>query len=260
MSAIISERPAEPAKRSLDDICFIIPAAGRGERMGAAVSKQYLPLCGQPLLAHTLLRLLALRPRQVVLVVAPDDSRWCEIEGVELCTVVVGGDTRAASVLAGLGGVAEPGWVMVHDAARPCVRAADVLRLYDVVSKTVTGGLLGVPVTDTVKSVRNNVVVASPDRSHLWLAQTPQMFPRDLLTSALRQGQAQSLQLTDEASAVEALGVQPLVVLGSRDNIKVTHADDLALAAYFLQQQASDLVISRSGRSNPSPVIDASST
>jgi 2-C-methyl-D-erythritol 4-phosphate cytidylyltransferase len=236
----MNESSVRSAKRALDDVCFIVPAAGRGERMGAAVSKQYLSLCGQPLLAHTLRRLFTLRPRQVVLVVAPDDRRWREIEGVERCTVVTGGETRAASVLAGLGGVAEAGWVMVHDAARPCVRVNDILRLYDAVSKTTTGGLLGVPVTDTVKSVRNNAVVGSPDRSHLWLAQTPQMFPRDLLVAALRQGQAKNLRLTDEASAIEALDVKPLMVVGSRDNIKVTHADDLALAEYYLQQQATD--------------------
>ncbi|MFT4631558.1 MAG: 2-C-methyl-D-erythritol 4-phosphate cytidylyltransferase [Candidatus Pseudothioglobus sp.] len=240
MSAMMIEKPVEPIKRFLEDICFIVPAAGKGERMGTAVSKQYLALCGQPLIAHTLRRLLALQPRQIVLVVARDDSYWREIEGVEHCTVAVGGDTRAASVLAGLDSVAEAGWVMVHDAARPCVRAADILRLYDTVSHSTTGGLLGVPVTDTVKSVRNSMVVASPDRRQLWLAQTPQMFPRDLLVSALRQGQAKNLQLTDEASAIEALDINPLIVLGSRDNIKVTHADDLALAEYYLQQQARD--------------------
>jgi 2-C-methyl-D-erythritol 4-phosphate cytidylyltransferase len=238
MSDMMTEIPVGSGQRSLDDVCFIVPAAGRGERMGAAVSKQYLPLGGQPLLAQTLRRLLALRPRQLVLVVAADDSRWREVQGVERCTVVVGGDTRAASVLAGLGGVTETGWVMVHDAARPCVRGADILRLYDAVSHTTTGGLLGVPVTDTVKAVDNNAVIASPDRSHLWLAQTPQMFPRDLLVSALQQGQAQGARLTDEASAIEALDVRPRMVAGSRDNIKVTHADDLALAEYYLRQQA----------------------
>jgi 2-C-methyl-D-erythritol 4-phosphate cytidylyltransferase len=237
---------------TLDDVSFIVPAAGSGARMGAAVSKQYLPLFGQPLLAHTLQRLLALRPRQVVLVVAPDDSHWHVIKGVERCTVVVGGATRAASVLAGLGSVVDPGWVMVHDAARPCVRAVDIMRLYNAVSNTATGGLLGVQVTDTVKSVRDNTVFASPDRSHLWLAQTPQMFPRDLLVSALRQGQARNLQLTDEASAIEAFDVQPLMVVGSRDNIKVTYADDLALAEYYLRQQASDAALSNERLSNKS--------
>ena len=225
---------------SFAQVSVIVPAAGRGLRLGAEGSKQYLPLVGKPVLAHTLARLTALCPRQVVLVVAKGDERWRSVEGVEQCLVVRGGSTRAASVLNGLAAlnVAQEDWVLVHDAARPCVLGADIQRLYETVSGTAVGGLLGIPVTDTVKEVDHGVVNASLDRGRLWLAQTPQMFRFGLLHSALQQALEQELLITDEASAIEALGLQPVVVEGRRDNIKVTHADDMSMAAFFLGQQA----------------------
>lgn len=227
----------------IETVSVIIAAAGKGLRMGAGVSKQYLPLAGRPLLAETLGRWLALAPRQIVLVVAADDEQWHGVAGVEHCRLVTGGASRAASVLQGLRALqadtsaAASDWVLVHDAARPCVRAADILRLLAAVQGSDVGGLLGVPVIDTVKQVRAGVVVASPDRQQLWLAQTPQIFRLGLLHRALLQASAAPIEITDEASAIEALGLQPIMVEGSRDNIKVTNAGDLALAEYYLARQ-----------------------
>lgn len=227
----------------IETVSVIIAAAGKGLRMGAGVSKQYLPLAGRPLLAETLGRWQALAPRQIVLVVAADDDQWRGVAGAEHCRLVIGGASRAASVLQGLRALqadtsaAASDWVLVHDAARPCVRAADILRLLAAVQGSDVGGLLGVPVIDTVKQVRAGVVVASPDRQQLWLAQTPQIFRLGLLHRALLQASAAPIEITDEASAIEALGLQPIMVEGSRDNIKVTNAGDLALAEYYLARQ-----------------------
>ncbi|MEJ6591755.1 MAG: 2-C-methyl-D-erythritol 4-phosphate cytidylyltransferase [SAR86 cluster bacterium] len=225
---------------SLAQVSVVIPAAGKGVRMSAEISKQYLPLAGKPLLARTLSRVLALSPRQVVLVVAPGDEHWRAVEGVEHCLVVRGGACRAASVLNGLAALqaATNDWVLVHDGARPCVRGADIRRLFQLVATTEVGGLLGVPVTDTVKEVAAGLITASLDRTRLWLAQTPQIFRFGLLQAALQDALRQQMLITDEASAIEMMGFQPLMVEGHRDNIKVTHAEDLALAEYYLAQQA----------------------
>ena len=225
---------------SFAQVSVVVPAAGKGVRMSADISKQYLPLGGKPLLAHSLARLLALSPRQIVLVVAPDDERWQTVEGVEHCLVVRGGTSRAASVLNGLAALhaTTNDWVLVHDGARPCVRGADIRRLMQSVAASDVGGLLGVSVTDTVKEVTAGLIKASPDRTRLWLAQTPQMFRFGLLQKALQQALQQQMLITDEASAVELMGFQPLMVEGHRDNIKVTHANDLALAEYYLARQA----------------------
>jgi 2-C-methyl-D-erythritol 4-phosphate cytidylyltransferase len=249
----------------IETVSVVIAAAGKGARMGADISKQYLPLAGRPLLAETLARWLALGPRQIILVVAADDDHWREVAGVEHCRVVTGGASRATSVLQGLqalrtpdlgaaadtasgntlamadsgvASMADSDWVLVHDAARPCVRATDILKLYTAVRTSDVGGLLGVPVIDTVKEVNAGTVVASPDRQRLWLAQTPQMFRLGLLHRALLQASQDHTEITDEASAIEALGLQPLMVEGARDNIKVTNAGDLALAEFYLAQQA----------------------
>ena len=223
------------------DVAIIVPAAGRGERMGADVPKQYLQLQGRPLLAHVLERLLALRPRELILVVAAGDKAYTRVAGHEQCRIVAGGQSRADSVLAGLNAMqaGDDDWVMVHDAARPCIRGEDVLRLFETVSSNDAGGILATPVVDTVKqSADGRKIERTIPRDGLWLAQTPQMFRYGLLRRALEDAAAGGIAITDEASAVERLGHWPALVEGSRDNIKVTTPEDITLAEYYLQEQA----------------------
>ena len=223
----------------------VIAAAGGGKRMGAAVPKQYLPLAGRPLLAHAVER-VAGHPRVsgAVVVLARDDALW---DAVELGPVprprrATGGAERCHSVLNGLealaGDAAEDDWILVHDAARPCVRPEDIDRLMDELAGHPVGGLLGLPARDTLKradpdgSVRETVA-----RAGLWHALTPQMFRFGLLRRALQAAIGGGLLVTDEAQAVELAGHVPRLVEGSPDNVKVTAPRDLALAELFLRAQ-----------------------
>ncbi|MCX7674011.1 MAG: 2-C-methyl-D-erythritol 4-phosphate cytidylyltransferase [Thiobacillaceae bacterium] len=218
----------------------LVPAAGAGTRMGAARPKQYLELAGRPLLwyaLHTLCR----HPRiaRVYVVLAPDDAWWGRYDwdgGDKLMVLSCGGATRADSVRAGLaamaGEVAGQDWVLVHDAARPCLTAALIDRLIEALREDPVGGLLAVPLADTVKRAGTDArIAATVDRSGLWAAQTPQMFRYGLLTAALAQAGG---AVTDEASAVEALGHAPRLVEGARSNLKVTFPEDLELAGCLL--------------------------
>ncbi|MCS6785759.1 MAG: 2-C-methyl-D-erythritol 4-phosphate cytidylyltransferase [Thiobacillaceae bacterium] len=218
----------------------LVPAAGAGTRMGAARPKQYLELAGRPLLwyaLHTLCR----HPRiaRVYVVLAPDDAWWGRYDwdgGDKLMVLSCGGATRADSVRAGLaamaGEVAGQDWVLVHDAARPCLTAALIDRLIEALREDPVGGLLAVPLADTVKRAGADArIAATVDRSGLWAAQTPQMFRYGLLTAALAQAGG---AVTDEASAVEALGHAPRLVEGARSNLKVTFPEDLELAGCLL--------------------------
>jgi len=178
-----------------------------------------------------------------VLVVAPDDSAWPELQpryANKSLDVVHGGAERCHSVLNGLdvlaGKAAATDWVLVHDAARPCVRRDDIRALLAGVAGDSDGGLLGVPVADTMKRVAaDGRVTATIDRSGLWHALTPQMFRLEPLRTALRQAIAANSMVTDEASAMELAGYRPLIVQGHRDNIKITLPADLELAAFYLQ-------------------------
>ena len=222
----------------------IVPAAGSGSRMGAALPKQYLRLGDRTVLEHTLDTLLGVEALAcVVLVVAPDDSIWQEIRprytGKSL-DVVSGGTERCHSVLNGLdalcGKAAASDWVLVHDAARPCVRRDDILALMTGMDADSDGGLLGVPVADTMKRVAaDGQVTATVDRGGLWHALTPQMFRLEPLRAALQQAVATHSVVTDEASAMELAGYRPRMVQGHRDNIKITLPADLELAAFYLQ-------------------------
>jgi 2-C-methyl-D-erythritol 4-phosphate cytidylyltransferase len=235
-----------PTEASHDNIWAIVPAAGRGSRMQLATPKQYLELAGSPVIAHTLAALYAVpRIAGIVVAVAGDDAVWPGIAvrfaGRRL-EQVSGGAERCHSVLNALEHlhevVGEGGWVLVHDAARPCVRPADIDRLIDTCLDGTDGGLLGVPVCDTMKRVdRGGIVTATVDREGLWHALTPQMFRSDALRAALQQGIRDGLPLTDEASAMEAAGILPRMVEGQRDNIKITVATDLALAAHYLENR-----------------------
>jgi 2-C-methyl-D-erythritol 4-phosphate cytidylyltransferase len=222
----------------------VVPAAGSGRRMGGDIPKQYLPLQGRTVLERTLNTLFACEFIEgVVLVLSPEDGYWPEIapqfSGKNLICVV-GGDERCHSVLNAVhhlrGFAAAHDWVLVHDAARPCVRASDITELIETLADDVCGGLLGVPVADTMKRVgEDGRIEGTIDRQALWHAQTPQMFRLGLLQSAMEQAIAQDRLVTDEASAMEMAGYRPCMVRGHADNIKITVPSDLTLAEFYLQ-------------------------
>jgi 2-C-methyl-D-erythritol 4-phosphate cytidylyltransferase len=223
----------------------VVPAAGVGTRMGASIPKQYLDLNGRTVIAHTLERLAEHQAiESVVVAIAADDVRFADLARTlpDKCVAVVGGAERYQSVLAGLhhlAAIAAPDdWVLVHDAARPCVRRADIERLLHELADSAVGGILSVPVRDTLKrSGVGHTVSATIDRSALWHALTPQMFRFGLLTAALESVQMERAVVTDEAEAVERHGYCPQLVTGHSDNIKITHAEDLSLAALILTAQ-----------------------
>lgn len=225
-------------------IWAIVPAAGVGARMQANVPKQYLPLAGKTVIEVTLNKLLSV-PGLAGCIVAlsqgdPYFSKHCRhIRGV---TTVTGGAERAASVRAGLEHLVEQGfeqdWALVHDAARPCVKPANVLKLMRSALQHGCGALLAVPAADTLKKVHANAAVETVDRSQLWHAHTPQMFRAGELLCALKSAAKSGLTITDESSAMEATGARPAIVCDSRDNIKITQAEDLALAEWILAQQS----------------------
>jgi 2-C-methyl-D-erythritol 4-phosphate cytidylyltransferase len=223
--------------------CFaLVPCAGVGERALAGGPKQYAALGAQAVVAHTLDALLAVPALQAVLVVlAPADAAFEQhtprFVGERAWVTRTGGATRAASVTAGLAGLRERGaheddWVLVHDAARCLVRPAWVLRLIEHCRGDSVGGLLALPLADTLKLSEQGRSVSTLPRGQKWLAQTPQMFRLGLLQRALL---AAGEQVTDEASAVEALGLAPKLVNGEAENIKLTWPADFALAARLLE-------------------------
>ena len=224
------------------DLTIIVPAAGVGARAGGDRPKQYQLLGNDYLLDVTLDRLSAALPDSPVYVALhPRDKWWKSTRSaanprIRACN---GGSTRAESVRAGLAAMSarsdDP--VLVHDVARPCIAAMDIHRLIGEVACQESGGLLAAPITDTVKEVDDaGRVVATRDRQYLWRALTPQLFPYDVLCRSLDQARDGAIDVTDEASAVEALGLSPRVIQGRSDNIKVTHEGDLAFAAWILQQ------------------------
>jgi 2-C-methyl-D-erythritol 4-phosphate cytidylyltransferase len=219
----------------------IVPAAGSGSRFGAEKPKQYLDLLGRPLIYHSLAALTACPDiERVWVVLAPDDPWWPRYDwsglGAKLETVRCGGATRAASVANGLQAAAmvaaDDDWVLVHDAARPCLSAAMLDRLFAELADDPVGGLLAVPVADTLKRADGEQRVAATEaRDGLWQAQTPQMFRYGRLQKSLENEMA----VTDEAGAIEALGLKPKLVRGDATNLKVTYPADLALAAMILR-------------------------
>ncbi len=228
---------------------FVIPAAGIGARMGAGKPKQYLVLGDKTILEHTLLRILTLpNLAGVVVPLSSDDSYWTSLTILQhpLVHTIHGGASRADSVLNGLNYLADKAhaldWVLVHDAARPCVTLSSIKKLCDELADSNVGGILSVPVSDTLKKIANkNEIQTTVDRSSLWQAQTPQMFRYQLLRDCLTKTIANNENITDESSAVELCGYKPRVIEGRTDNIKVTRPDDLLLAEFILQQQEKQL-------------------
>ncbi|MBU2705800.1 2-C-methyl-D-erythritol 4-phosphate cytidylyltransferase [Zooshikella marina] len=224
----------------------IVPAAGVGKRMGQQCPKQYLQLGQYTILEHTLRRLLKFPLFTKIIVALADDDPYAEqlsIFDEPNIIKVVGGKERADSVLAGLNKLqtqaSEYDWVLVHDVVRPCIRHSDLQQLITTLSDHPVGGILGVPVVDTIKRTsEQGVIKQTVDRHLLWRAFTPQMFRFQLLFDSLQQALASDAKgITDEASAIEHAGFQPLMVEGAEDNIKITRPADLALAAFYLQQQ-----------------------
>jgi len=221
----------------------LIPAAGSGSRMGGELPKQYLPLAGKPLLFHaldSLCRHAAIE--RVFVVLAQGDAHFARHDwqphDARLAPLYCGGETRAMSVFNGLLAAHEviddADWVLVHDAARPCLTPEALESLIAALRDEQTGGLLALPVVDTLKRCSADArVVRTEPRENLWQAQTPQMFRYRLLLEALRTGNP--AQATDEAGAIEQLGLQPKLVPGDSRNIKVTYPRDLALAALILK-------------------------
>ena len=218
----------------------LVPAAGSGTRMGDDLPKQYHLLAGRPMLRHAL-EVLCASPliQRVFVVLAERDDIWERFDwselGVKLSVLRCGGPTRAGSVLNGLlalSAFAKPDdWVLVHDAARPCLSSAQLDRLIEQVGHDEVGGILAVPVADTLKqSGQDGRIDATVPREPLWQAQTPQMFRYGLLREALEQNGV----VTDESGALEALGYRPLRVSADASNLKVTDPADLALAEKIL--------------------------
>ncbi|HHJ12883.1 MAG TPA: 2-C-methyl-D-erythritol 4-phosphate cytidylyltransferase [Gammaproteobacteria bacterium] len=227
----------------------LVPAAGLGRRMGGGPPKQWLELGGRSVLAHSLEALGALPGLAgLVLVTAPAPEPDPRVERLlqRFCACpawrVDGGSERCHSVLNGLDALAgraqAQDWVLVHDAARPCLRSEDLERLVLELAGDAVGGLLAVPVRDTMKRAgEDGRVRETVPRERLWHAQTPQMFRFEVLHRALRAALAEGFEVTDEASAVEHAGLAPRLVEGHADNIKITRPEDLALAERYLQAQ-----------------------
>jgi 2-C-methyl-D-erythritol 4-phosphate cytidylyltransferase len=226
----------------------LIPAAGSGSRLASETPKQYLALAGRPMLWHAIRAVCVPQVESVFVVLAPEDKAfagydWSAFHG-RLEPLYCGGDSRRDSVYNGLvaamAALQADDWVLVHDAARPCLPAADLERLIAECAQDEIGGILAYPVAETVKKAAKDEggamrIAGTEDRSQLWLAQTPQMFRAGLLGQALRQART---PVTDEASAVEQMGLRPRLVAGSRDNLKVTYPEDMAIAEAILARRA----------------------
>ena len=222
----------------------VVPAAGVGKRMGAEVPKQYLDVAGKPVLQHTLERLLALDCLSGINVaLGPEDGYWPDLPSATHPRIraVPGGQERADSVYSALVHLEDRArpedWVLVHDAARLCLTVSDVRKLINALIDDAVGGILALPVSDTLKTVEDQRITGTPDRSRVWRALTPQMFRYGLLKTALSDAATRGLVVTDESSALELAGYRPKIVEGRPDNIKITRPEDLPLAAFYLERQ-----------------------
>lgn len=223
----------------------LIPAAGSGSRMGNELPKQYLPLANKPMIYHAVKTLCQMQKIvHVLIVLAPNDQDWLKYDWSEFTEKLIvlncGGVTRADSVLNGLTAaqneltIGANDWILVHDAARPCLSSLQLDKLIVELADDEVGGLLATPVADTLKrSSAETRVKHTKSRENLWQAQTPQMFRYALLSRAL----TNTTNITDDASAIEALGLQPKLVHSDAYNFKVTYPQDLALAELILKQR-----------------------
>ena len=223
----------------------VVPAAGAGKRMGSLVPKQYLELAGSTVLEHTLWRLASnALIQKVVVSISAGDEYFDDLRArlPAKVSTALGGAERCLSVLSALHVLAAQArpddWVMVHDAARPCVPVADLDRMLVALGDSEVGGILAAPVRDTLKRCdADGAIIATVDRTQLWHALTPQMFRLGTLIGAIEAALAAGVMVTDEAQAIERLGLTPRVVAGSADNLKITHPEDLVLAGRILAAQ-----------------------
>jgi len=230
---------------SVNNIWAVVPAAGTGSRMGSDIPKQYLLINNQCVIEYSLSALLEHELIQgVVVALAETDQHFqtLAIAKHPKLTTVIGGSTRAESVLAGVEAIldydASCDWVMVHDAARPCLKANDINGLIQSLRQNDCGAILAQPVVETVKtSYKDGLISATIDRQTVFLAQTPQFFGVRALREGYSRAIAEGWSVTDEASVFEKLNNQPRIVPGGRHNIKITHPEDLALASFYLQQE-----------------------
>ncbi|QBH97094.1 2-C-methyl-D-erythritol 4-phosphate cytidylyltransferase [Limnobaculum zhutongyuii] len=229
---------------SYPDIVAILPAAGIGSRMQADCPKQYLTIGQQTIIEYAIHALLShTAVRQVIVALNPNDNTFAQLAVAQnpRVSVVIGGAERSDSVLAGLkqAKALQADWVLVHDAARPCLSYDDLDKLIQSVLLVKQGGILAMPVRDTMKRaiVDKSAIANTVDRNGLWHALTPQMFPLELLFECMVRAQQEGAVVTDEASALEHCGFHPLLVSGRSDNIKVTRPEDLALATFYLTHQ-----------------------
>lgn len=224
---------------SSPDVIAVVPAAGIGSRMQTECPKQYLKIGDKTILEHAVASLMA-HPRvaHVVIAISPTDSWFASLPLASNpnITVINGGAQRADSVLAGLNVVQGAQWVLVHDAARPCLHQDDLARLLAITETSKIGGILAAPVRDTMKRGEpgKNLIAHTVDREELWHALTPQLFPLELLRSCLQRALDEHASITDEASALEYCGFHPELISARADNIKVTRPEDLALAEFYL--------------------------
>ncbi|HLQ27118.1 MAG TPA: 2-C-methyl-D-erythritol 4-phosphate cytidylyltransferase [Acidiferrobacterales bacterium] len=226
----------------------LVPAAGGGTRMRAACPKQYLPVRGRAVILHTLERLCShARLQGVVVGLAPGDTYWSALNCrfPRLLGTFEGGGSRALTVLNGLRVLARHAkpedWVLVHDAARPCLRHSDIDNLIRAIGQHDEGAVLGVPITDTLKRADEaGHILETVARTDLWRALTPQIFRLGSLARAIERALKEGITVTDEASAMEYVGIRPRLVAGHPDNIKITLPDDLALAELYLRRQAGE--------------------
>ena len=222
-------------------IWAIVPAAGIGHRYGSAIPKQYLPLCGTPVLLHSIRRLLEIKEVEQILVpLGSDDTLWKNLEfSHPKVKTIAGGCDRSQSVINALEGLSnlakEEDWVLVHDAVRPCVTEFDIKKIIREVCNDDVGGLLAYQVVDTIKELNgSDGVIKTIDREKLWCALTPQMFRYELIKKALRATVLSDQPVTDEASAIEFLGLSPKIIPGEKSNIKITSAEDMLLAELII--------------------------
>jgi 2-C-methyl-D-erythritol 4-phosphate cytidylyltransferase len=222
----------------------VVPAAGVGKRMGADVPKQYLDVLGKPVLQHTLERLLSVEAfTGIVVALGVEDGYWPDLPCARHPKIrtAPGGQERADSVLSALhsleGHAAPDDWVLVHDAARLCITRVDVEKLIQSLKDDPVGGILALPVSDTLKGVEAGTIVETIDRRRIWRALTPQMFRYGRLRQALMDAAERGAIVTDEASALELQGLRPKIVEGRPDNIKITRPEDLPLAAFYQERQ-----------------------
>lgn len=227
---------------SSPNVVAVLAAAGIGSRMQTQFPKQYLKIGQYSILEHAAYSLLRHEAiSRLIVVIHPHDQHFSQlaIAADQRVNAVYGGVQRADSVLAGLNQIEDTQWVVVHDAARPCLRQTDLERLLQLRSSSEIGGILAAPVRDTIKSgnMTGSQIMYTVPRDNLWHTLTPQLFPAFLLKRCLQQALSEGALITDEASALEYCGYHPEIVAGRIDNIKITYPEDLALAEFYLNRQ-----------------------